>query len=341
MNLSYLWRRLRTFVLILWITATLNFILPRLALAGSGWLVPGSVQALLGVLEGDPARIENSPGLMAFRAKLGIGEAVWRQYLKYLWSMARFDLGYSLAHFPATVNEIIATALPYTITLLLVSTLLAFVLGSVVGALLVWRATPGATRWLLSLLMILAPIPSYLMGLILLSLFAFRLPLFPSGGITAIGRVAAGSYDFIYVLDVVHHSILPALSVILTSFGGWALRTRGVMVTVLGEDYLTLAEAKGLSERRMFVHYALRNALLPGVTELAISLGNITSGLILVEVIFAYPGLGRLLYQSIFNLDYTLMQGVVYTLVLTVASGLLIIDLLYPRLDPRIAYTSR
>jgi len=335
MTIGYVLKRLGVFVLIVWITATINFVVPRLA--------PGDpIQAMLGRMEEQGAKVENSAALIAeYRALFGLDDPLWLQYLKYLAATGRLQMGYSLTQFPATVWEIVRDALPYTLGLLTVTTLVAFSLGVVSGALLVWRGTPRSARVLIPILMVIAPIPYYLLAMLLLFTLAFTLKLFPHSGTVAIGRLASEGFDLAYAADVVYHSLLPAFSIILSSIGGWALGMRGMMVTVQGEDYLTLAEAKGLPGRRVFLRYALRNAMLPQFTGLAISLGHVVSGATLVELIFGYPGLGYRLFQAITSGDYNVMQGITFMLVLNVAIAILIIDLLYPLLDPRISYARR
>jgi peptide/nickel transport system permease protein len=189
--------------------------------------------------------------------------------------------------------------------------------------------------------MAVTPIPYYLLAILLLFVFAFTLRWFPHSGTVGIGRISTGAFDVGYYLDIAYHSILPALSIVLASAGGWAIGMRGLMVSVLGEDYLTLAEAKGLPQRRIFLKYAVRNAMLPQFTSLAIALGHVVSGAVLVEFIFTYPGLGYRLYQAVTQSDYAVMQGITFILVLAVAGAVLIIDLLYPKLDPRITYARR
>ena len=335
MTIQYVLRRLGIFVLIIWTTATINFVIPRLA--------PGDpVQAMLGVMAEQGATVENSAVLIeAFREKFGMDDPIYVQYFKYLWAMARLDMGYSLAHFPAKVTDIIGAAAPYTLGLLSVTTVITFSLGTLAGALLVWRGTAKAAKVLISLFMVLAPIPYYLLAMVLMFLLSFTLNIFPHSGITSVGRLSTGDFDLGYALDVVYHSTLPALSIIIAGIGGWALGMRGMMVSVLGEDYLILAEAKGLKERRIFLWYAVRNAMLPQFTGLAISLGFIVSGATLVEYIFTYPGMGYQLNRAIQASDYPVIQGITFFLVLSVATAILIIDLIYPKLDPRITYGRR
>jgi peptide/nickel transport system permease protein len=146
------------------------------------------------------------------------------------------------------------------------------------------------------------------------------------------------TYTFSYFLELIYHAILPALSIVLVTMGGWALSMRGMMVTVEGEDYVTLAEAKGLPNGRVFLWYAMRNALLPQTTALALSMGSILSGSLLVEIIFNYPGIGSVLFSAITGFDYFVIYGIVFFIVVTIALVTLVLDLIYPLLDPRIRY---
>jgi peptide/nickel transport system permease protein len=330
MTPGYVLRRLVVFVGVIWAAATINFLIPRLA--------PGDpVSAVLAQLTRQGGSAAGSAEIIAsYRATFGLDDPLPVQYVRYVAALARFDLGPSLSSFPAPVSEIIARALPWTLALLVSATLVSFILGSVFGALLVWRGTPRITRVVLPPVMVLAAIPYYLLGIVLLSLFAFGLPLFPSSGVQRIGDPSASAIGAF--ADVVYHSILPGLSIVLAALGGWMLGMRGTLVGVLGSDFLVLAEAKGLSRRRIFLHYAMRNAMLPQVTGLAIALGSVLSGAVLVEVVFSYPGVGLLLLRAIQNADYTLIQGITFFLVVGVALAILVLDLVYPLLDPRIAY---
>jgi peptide/nickel transport system permease protein len=272
----------------------------------------------------------------AYEAKFGLDQPLWRQYLRYLGDMARFDLGYSLAMFPARVSDLIAQSLPWTIALLGVSSIIAFLFGTVVGGLLAWPGAPRSLHYLLPPLFTFSAVPYYLLGLVLIYLFAFKLRIFPLGGGSAYGKLP--TFSFSYLLDLAYHSILPALSIVLSAIGFWALSMRGMMITVEGEDYVTLAEAKGLPRSRIFLWYAMRNALLPQTTALALSLGTILSGSLLVEVIFRYPGIGTLLFRAITGFDYFTIYGVVFFVIITIALVTLTLDLIYPLLDPRIRY---
>jgi peptide/nickel transport system permease protein len=184
--------------------------------------------------------------------------------------------------------------------------------------------------------MMLWAIPPYLLALLLVDVFAFRLHALPSQGGQSSGGTSGSSLA--NALDVGEHWLLPALALVLSSLGGWMFGMRGMMVSVAGEDYLMLAEAKGLRRRRIFLRYAMRNAMLPQITALAIQIGLVVSGVVLVEIVFSYPGLGYLLVQAVANTDYPLIEGITLMIVVSVAGAILLLDLLYPLIDPRITY---
>jgi len=332
MSVRYVIGRLLFFLIVVWAGTTLIFFLPRLA--------PGRdpVRERLGMMVANGGMNADTIEIMAkaYEQKFGLDKPLWRQYLNYMSGMARFDLGYSLARFPSRVSDLIGQAIPWTVALLGVSTLIAFTLGSLLGGLLAWRGAPRFLRLLLPPLFTFSSIPYYLLGLILTYIFAFKLRWFPLQG--GNGILTLPTLSFSYVLELLYHSILPALSIVLASIGFWSLSMRGMMITVEGEDYITLAEAKGLPNGRIFLWYAMRNALLPQTTALALSLGTILSGALLVEIIFGYPGIGSVLFAAITGFDYFVIYGVVFFIVLTIALVTLILDLIYPLLDPRIRY---
>ena len=300
MRLNYIARRVGFFIICVWLAATVNFLLPRA-----------------------------EPG----RGARGVGP-IWDSYLSYVGSCLRLDFGYSSSNYPMRVNDLIATALPWTVALLGTATLLAFVFGCLLGGLLAWPWAPSVFRIVGPPFLALQALPYYLFGLLLMWLFVFRLEWLPlMGGYTA-GTFPGPRLDF--ALDVLSHAILPALSILLVAMGGWGLLTRALVVSSLGEDYMIFAEAKGLRQHTLFFRYALRNALLPQVTALGLSLGQIVTGAILVEQVFAYPGIGRLLTLSIRDHDFNLLGGVVFIVIVGVSLATLILDLTYPLLDPRI-----
>ena len=327
---SYIAKRFLSFVVVIWVAASVNFIVPRLA--------PGDpIGSMVARMELQGEIIENSAELIqVYREKFGLDGSLWDQYVSYLASALRFDFGRSLSYFPRPVGDIILDALPYTLALLTTSLLVSFTLGTLLGALIVWFKIGRGGLGLVAPLLMLGSIPFYLLAIILLFIFSFALQWFPSGGSRSLG--ASSEFSLAALLDLIHHGALPLMSIVLASAGSWIIGMRSMTITVTRSDYLTLAQAKGLSQLRIFYHYVIRNAILPQVTNLAIAMGGIVGGAILVEVIFNYPGLGSHLLRAINNQDFTAIQGITYTLVFSVASAVFIVDLLYPKLDPRINY---
>ncbi len=331
MTVGYLLRRLGIFALVVFTAVTINFWMPRVRstnpieqrlyeLAAQGGVNVGQIKEMIA----------------AYNQKFGLDKPLGEQYLNYWRDLLHFDLGTSITFFPASVRDEILRAAPWTIGLLVVSTILAFILGSLFGALMAWPKTSKVVAGFVPLLMTLSAIPYYLLGVLLIYLLALVWPILPTGGAYSMGTNLELSWQS--ALDIVRHAILPSASIVLSGIGFWGLGMRGMMITTMGEDYMNMAEGKGLRSRTIFFDYALRNAMLPQVTSLAISLAHVMSGAVLVEVIFAYPGIGYLLFRAISGNDYFLIQGIVLFIILSIGIGLLALDLLYPLIDPRIKY---
>ena len=271
-----------------------------------------------------------------FERKFGLDKPLWQQYLTYIDDMAHFDFNYSIANYPRKVLDMIGESLPWTIALLLVTTILGFIIGNLLGALLAWPGAPDFLKYVMPPVLMMSAIPYFLLGLILVYVFGFFLGWFPMWGGYKTGTIPTLTIGFIW--DVLWHSMLPAFSIILVSTGGWALGMRSLMIMTQGEDYVVFADAMGLRSRTIFGQYAIRNALLPQVTALALALGQIVSGAVLVEVIFGYPGIGTMLYQAIRGSDYYLVQGIVFIVIVAIGFATFILDIIYPLLDPRITY---
>src|SRR5688572_15668531 len=328
---GYLLRRLGMFFLTIWLGTTLIFLIPRLAPGDPVTAMVSRMLAQAGRIEGSDLMIE------AWKERFGLNDPLYIQYLRYLYSAFTFDLGYSLASFPSEVTDMVKDDLPWTLGLLTLATLIAFILGNTIGALMAWRRTPELLKSLLPMTLTFTSIPPFMLGILLLGIFAFGLGWFPfANGYDQ--RTTDPGLNWDFIVSVIQHGTLPALALVLFSMGFWALGMRGMMVTTDGEDFMILAQAKGLSPWRVFWLYGVRNAILPQVTGLALSLGAIAGGSVIVEYIFTYPGVGYLLYQGIITADYTLIQGIVFFLIVGVAVAVLIIDLLYPLIDPRITY---
>jgi peptide/nickel transport system permease protein len=330
-TLGYLLRRLGIFLLVIFVAVTINFLVPRLRptnpveqrlyeMAAQGGVNVGQIQEMIKI----------------YNAKFGFDKPLYVQYLNYWVDLTHFDLGTSITFYPASVRDEILRAAPWTIGLLLVSTLLAFTLGSIFGALMAWPKVGRSISFLVPVFMTLSAIPYYLLGILLIYVLALVWPILPTAGAYSSGKDLTPSLDS--AIDIVRHALLPAGSIILTGIGGWGLGMRAMMITTLGEDYMNMAEGKGLRPRTIFLKYGVRNAVLPQVTSLAISLAHIMSGAVIVEVIFAYPGVGYLLFRAISGNDYFLIQGIVLFIILAIGVALLALDVLYPIIDPRIRY---
>ena len=332
MNLGYLVRRLISFFFVIWLTATIIFFLVHNA--------PGNpVQYIVLQLERTSGGVANARQMIAsYKHQFGLDRSLPYQYWQYLVQLAHFNLGYSIADFPASVSSLIANALPWTVGLLSVSIVVAWCLGTMLGGLLAWPSTSRPVRSGLSSLMVLQAVPQYLLALILLFLFSYKAHVLPSSGAESVTVTYAGLDK---VADILEHALLPGLSIALVLVGTWMMSMRSMMVAVVGSDYMLLAEAEGLKPSAIFLRYGLRTAILPQVTSLAIWLGWVLAGSFVVEIVFGYPGLGMLLNSAISGRDYPVIEGISLIMVLMVSVSLLALDLLLPVLDPRIAYERR
>ncbi len=332
-SLNYLLRRLMVFFLTIWVAATLIFIIPRLA--------PGDpIGAMIARMSRQEGFVENADLIIeAWRKRFGLDDPLYLQYFRFLGNTLRLDLGYSLANFPAKVSELVGRALPWTIGLVGIATAIFFTVGNLCGALLAWKPTPKLVRFLIPISMSFTSVPPALLSLLLVYIFGFKIPLFPLVGAYARGMTPELSPEFIG--SVLYHGFLPAMSIVLATFGFWALGMRGMMVTIEGEDYMILAQAKGLKSFYVLYRYMIRNAILPQMTALAVSIGTLVSGSVLVEIMFTYNGMGNLIYSGINTQDFGLIQGTSFILIVTSALAVLIIDLTYPLIDPRISLEGR
>jgi peptide/nickel transport system permease protein len=272
--------------------------------------------------------------MQSMRERLGLDRSLWQQYLAYLGNSARLELGVSVASYPQRVSDIVLAGLPWTVGLLGTATVISFALGTMLGALMAWPRAPLALKVLAVPVVVLSAIPYFILGVVLMAVLGIMWPVLPVAGGYPFGMVL--NADLPSLAAIAYHAVLPGLSIVLASLGTWAIGMRGMVVGVLGEDYIMLAEAKGLPERRIFLAYGVRNALLPQFTQLALKLGLLVSGAILVEVIFAYPGIGYRLYVAIGQKDVFVVQGIVLLLSVSIALAMLVLDLLYPLIDPRV-----
>src|SRR5215213_1284935 len=322
--MSFLVRRIGFYLLAAWASLTLNFFLPR--------LMPGDPAAAMFASFRGQVRPEQ---IDAMRKAFGLSDApLPEQYVTYLSHALRGDFGISISSFPTPVIQVIAMSLQWTILLGLVATTLGFAIGSLLGVFGAWRRGWFTDSVLPPLLLFIGSFPYFWLASLALFFLGFQWNLFPLRHAYADSLTPALTWEFIS--SVGRHIVLPAGTILLVSIGGWMLGMRNTMIAILAEDYITMAEAKGLSQRRVMFSYAARNALLPNITALGMSIGFILSGQILTEVVFSYPGLGYLFFKAVSNLDYPLMQGLFLMITLAVLAANLFVDLLYVRLDPRV-----
>lgn len=323
-------RRLLFLLLVIWAASTITFFIPRISsknpvrerfaeLARSGGFSPGDMEKIIA----------------AYSTKFGLDKPLYQQYFDYMASIARFDLGVSYNKYPKTVMGLIMDSLPWTITLLLVTTVLSFIIGNLLGAVAAWPRSPQWLRSFATPFILFQGVPPVLLAILLLFFIGFKLKLAPLGGAYSTGGVPDWSSPA-FIWDVIHHQILPALALLLGSVGGWVLTMRGMGVTIQGEDYVNFAEHKGLDGYTIFKDYYLRNALLPQVTGLALALGTVVSSAIVIESQFGLPGLGRVLDAAIRSNDFLVIYGVVLFVTIAVATLMVGMEFIYPLLDPRI-----
>ena len=322
-------RRFLFFLFVVWLASTVIFIIPRLS--GQD---PVKEKLLLEAQRGGAMQTGLDAMAKSYQKKFGLDQPMWIQHTNFLKDLARLDLGVSIAFFPRTVNDIVFESLLWTLGLMGTVTIMAFILGTLAGAVLGWPRKPGWVQYIFMPLLTLAAIPQYLLGMILIFVFAFKLGWLPLFGGYEPATVPNLSFDF--AVQVVKHAILPAGAILFSVIGFWAIGMRGMMINTQGEDYMIQADAKGLKGSRIFIRYAVRNALLPQVTGLALVLGTIITGQVLVERVFSYPGIGDILFQAIRLSDFFVIRGIVIVIILGIAGATFLLDVLYPLLDPRI-----
>jgi peptide/nickel transport system permease protein len=266
----------------------------------------------------------------------GLGGSAFQQYLDFWKRLFRGDFGVSFFQFPTSVIELIGTALPWTLGLMLSTTITGWIVGNIIGGLAGYYSRKPWSRFLDAIAMVVRPLPYYIFAFGLLLLLAYVVRWFPVSGGAAIGHQAAWSWAFIR--DVLWHSFLPALSMVILGGAIWFQTMKLVVQNVNSESFVQYAKFGGIKERRIVSRYVIRNAMLPQITGLALALGQIFSGALITEIVFSYPGLGGLLYNAIVNGDYNLIMGITALSILAITTAILVIDLLYPLFDPRVRY---
>lgn len=323
----YFARRVAFFVATLWAAVTLNFLIPRLQ--------PGDpAEAMVSRLAGKTATVDPAQ-VQAVRVMLGAPEGnLFQQYGHYLGAMLHGDFGVSYTYFPYTVSYMIGQTLPWTVVLVGVTQIIAFVVGNLLGTWAAYRRNSRVDSVITLGSTFIGTLPFFWVALLLIYVFAFTLQWFPEGG--GYGGGSSPGLSWVFISDAFQHSVLPAAALLITGPIGWILGMRNNMVQSLGEDHARLAVARGLPRRRIALTYGARLAILPNVTGFAIALGGILGGTVLVETVFDYPGLGRLLLESVSNRDFPLMQAIFLCITVGVLLANLLADVLYGVLDPRV-----
>jgi peptide/nickel transport system permease protein len=321
--MAFLARRILFYLVAAWAAATLIFLIPR--------AMPGN--AVEAIMSKFPGSLQPS-AYKALEAMLGVGHpgSLWHQYVSYLDDVAHFNFGTDVSEYPAKVSTLIGQTIPWTLTLVGTATVIAFLLGTVLGILAGWRHGGRLDR-MLPALMFLQALPYFFLALILVELLAVQLHVFPIGSGYAQGEVPGWNWPFIS--SAIEHSLLPAATIVITSVAGWMLQMRNVMITTVGEDYVLAAQAKGLPDRRVVFTYAARNALLPQLQGFGLALGFVVSGAIIMEIVFNYPGVGLLLVNAVTSDDYPLTEAIFLMITFAVLLANVIVDIVIVLLDPR------
>jgi peptide/nickel transport system permease protein len=325
--MPFLLRRLAFYLVAAWVAITANFFIPR--------AMPGNpVQSVLAKYPNLTPDAYKALELMLGGGKQG---SLWSQYVAYLGHVFTFNFGTDIANFPTPVSTLLAQTIPWTLTLVGVATVISFVLGTGLGILAGWRHGGWLDRSLPGL-MFLQAIPYFFLALLLVDVVGIELHWLPTGqGYN--GATTQPGWHLAFIGSAIQHAILPAFTIVITSVAGWMLQMRNVMITTISEDYVVAAQAKGLANRRVIYTYAARNALLPQLQGFGLALGYVVSGALVMEIVFAYPGIGLLLLNAVSSDDFPLMQAIFLVITFTVLIANLIVDMIIVFFDPRVRAT--
>lgn len=322
--MAFLLRRLGFYIAAFIAAATVNFFLPRVMPGDPIQIMFGSANANL--------TVEN---LNALRLTFGFIDApIWQQYLTYLQSIFTGDLGRSIRYFPAPVTDILGRAAIWTVGLVGIATILAFVVGTALGIFAAWRRGTRTDTAISLLAIFTTAVPAVVISLLALFIFAYQLRWLPSG--YAYDPLLDPELSWTFISSVIEHGTLPMVTMFIVLVGGFSITMRNNMINLLGEDYIVMGRAKGLKDNRVMFWYAARNALLPTVSNLAIALGTVVGGSLITEVVFNYPGLGNVLYQAIIARDYPVIQGQLLIMTAAMLIANFLVDVSYVLLDPRL-----
>lgn len=334
-TLTYILRRIGLYLITLWGSLTASFLFFR--------MLPGDpIAGIIAQLQtrGQYASIDDSQEMVEYYQKeFGLNGSMWDQYISYYRNvLTQFDFGPSVLSYPTPATDLILRALPWTVALIGVATLLGWVLGVLLGTLTAWKRKSRWSEAVTNFSLLFSHIPAYFVALVMVIFFAYRWKLLPPSGAYSATLHPSWSLDFI--LSAIKYGTLPVMATVVVAVANWMLSTRALVVSILGEDFLTYANAKGLTPRRILTTYVLRNAWLPQIAALGMAMGSVVSGNILVERLFRYPGVGNLLVDSVIIKDVNTAMAVVTLLIFMVLTINLIIDLTLPLFDPRVKFTN-
>ncbi|MGH6923872.1 MAG: ABC transporter permease [Propylenella sp.] len=328
----YVLKRFAQFILVVFIGISLTFFITHLTPIDP---VEQMIAGMTAFGQSDPEAVAMMR--VALRELYGTGGPLMEQYFVYWGRILRADFGPSISAFPTPVSVLIGRALPWTVSLLFTCTLVAWILGNLLGGLAGYYRNSRTLKLFGVVAMGFHPIPYYIIAFVLLIIFGFLWPILPISG--GAGQNIPRGLNPEFIASVLRHSILPAVSIVLVGIGGWFMGMRALVSNIVTEDYVVYAELGGVARRRIMPFYVMRNALVPQVTGLAMSLGAIFNGAIIVEFVFSYPGLGRLLIAAVYAGDYGLVLGVTAISIIAVSAAVFLIDVLYPVIDPRVQLT--
>jgi len=321
-TLRFVLRRAAFYLFTAWAAITLNFVLPR--------LMPGDAieTMVLNNPQLSPEAIESLSILFGLDRNLTLGQ----EYLQYWQMIFRGEFGISFSHGLAPVTQVIAAGVPWTLGLVGLASVMTFILGITIGSIIGWKRGTRAEA-LIPFGVFIGTIPFFWLALVFIAVFSVRLGWFPVSHAYGVGTVREFSWPFIR--EVIHHGALPALTIVASSVGGSVLGMRNMMMTVLDEDYITVAQAKGLRDRKVLRSYALRNAILPQIQSFTMGLGFVVGGSLVLEMVFSYPGIGLLMMNATNARDFPLMQGIFLLVIFSVLIANLLADVVLAILDPR------
>ncbi len=323
--------RLVTWAMVILIGVTFIFFIPRMFPSDPVEAMISQMTARSGSM--DAVQVEATR--QQLRRQFGLEGSLWEQYKSFLWNgLLHFDFGPSLMNYPTPVGEIVSKYLPFTVGLSLFSTVIAWIIGNFIGLLAGFRKNKTSSKILEGIAITIYPIPYFIVALVLQIFFCFILGWFPIQTTIIMGQTPQ-----LFWSSLLRSSILPAVSLLLVGTGWWIISMKSLAGTIAEEDFVMYARLRGIPEGKIGVKYVLRNSIITQVTALALSIGNVFNGAIMTEIIFSYPGIGKLMQQAILQSDYNLILGTITISIVAIATATLVADLIYPFIDPRIRYS--